>query len=166
MSVVTVTCSTGIRTTLWNHAPVSLLLACGGWGSGHLLLLLLEKLQFLLLSTVLRFTSSKVFASLHPWQMSFLLQLLTPQPEDLLQPVSCGSCVWHLGRQTCACCAMAVIYVHAGFLSAENPGKARAGYLTFGVLRGLWELIRASRLVTQWMTQFLISRSCQWNGTD
>lgn len=47
----------------------------------------------------------------------------------------------------------------AGFLSAENPGKARSGYLTFGVLRGLWELIIASRLVTQWMTQFLISRS-------
>lgn len=91
---------------------------------------------------------------------------LTPQPEELRRPVSCGSCVWHLGRQTCACCAVAVIYVHAGFLSAENPGKARAGYLTFGVLRGLWELIRASRLVTQWMTQFLISRSCQWNGTD
>lgn len=64
MSVVTVTCTTGIRTTLEPCTCLTTAGVPGGWGSGHLLLLLLEKLQFLLLSPVLRFTSYK-FRCLH-----------------------------------------------------------------------------------------------------
>lgn len=92
----------------------------GGWGSGHLLLLRLDRLLFPLFCycSEVHLFRVQVLARLHPFQML--------QPEERHRALSYGSCVGVL-EDTYFCCVTAIVWswlASSKLRTQERPEQA------------------------------------------